>query len=204
LISGVKLRAESHATPPVSRKPSLLRGLPLFKSLDGCALADCNRRQPIIATGSARLTSLGPFLCRFFDPLHNTCPVCVSRRRRAPAEKSTTPDPTASRIGEAADSPPRPNPNRFPPDRSQRLSGLEGVQASRSGREFPAQRRAAVVDRRSTRRSNRPGYQAAFCCRKLLYSAVSNSMYPPNDTGSPKGRICVAQKPPKPFLRSIQ
>ena len=60
------------------------------------------------------------------------------------------------------------------------------------------------VDRRSMRRSNCPGSQAAFRCRKLLYSAVSNSIYPPNDTGSPKGRICVAQKPPKPFLRSIQ
>jgi hypothetical protein len=60
------------------------------------------------------------------------------------------------------------------------------------------------VDRRSTRRSNGPGRQAAFCCRKLLYRAVSKSMYPPNDTGSPNGRICVAQKPPKPFLRSIQ
>jgi hypothetical protein len=60
------------------------------------------------------------------------------------------------------------------------------------------------VDRRVTRRSNRPGCQAAFRCRKLLYSAVSNSIYPPNDTGSPNGRICVAQKPPKPFLRSIQ
>ena len=60
------------------------------------------------------------------------------------------------------------------------------------------------VDRRSMRRSNCPGSQAAFRCRKLLYSAVSKSMYPPNDTGSPNGRICVAQKPPKPFLRSIQ
>ena len=59
-------------------------------------------------------------------------------------------------------------------------------------------------DRRSMRRSNRPECQAAFRCRKLVYSAVSNSMYPPNDTGSPNGRICVAQKPPKPFLRSIQ
>ena len=60
------------------------------------------------------------------------------------------------------------------------------------------------VDRRVTRRSNRSGCQAAFRCRKLLYNAVSNSIYPPNDTGSPNGRICVAQKPPKPFLRSIQ
>ena len=73
------------------------------------------------------------------------CPVCVGRRRRAPAEKSTTPDPTASHTGEAADSPPRPDPNPFPPERSQGLSGLEGMQASRSGREFPAQRRAAVT-----------------------------------------------------------
>ena len=36
------------------------------------------------------------------------------------------------------------------------------------------------------------------------YTAVSKSMYPPTEAGSAKGKICVAQKPPIPFLRSIQ
>jgi hypothetical protein len=45
---------------------------------------------------------------------------------------------------------------------------------------------------------------AAFFDVRFLYTAVSKSRYPVKETGSPKGRICVAQKPPRPFCRSIQ
>jgi hypothetical protein len=45
---------------------------------------------------------------------------------------------------------------------------------------------------------------AAFFDVRFLYTAVSKSRYPVKETGSPKGRICVAQNPPRPFCRSIQ
>jgi hypothetical protein len=45
---------------------------------------------------------------------------------------------------------------------------------------------------------------AAFFDVRFLYTAVSKSRYPVKETGSPKGRICVAQKPPRQFCRSIQ
>ena len=46
--------------------------------------------------------------------------------------------------------------------------------------------------------------QAAALAVWAPYTAVSKSMYPPTEAGSANGRICVAQKPPTPFLRSIQ
>ena len=60
------------------------------------------------------------------------------------------------------------------------------------------------VDRRSTRRSNHLRTPGRVPLPQAALQGGFEIDVPANDTGSPNGRISVAQKPPKPFLRSIQ